>query len=359
MDGIDVIHVPGQATSHCFGGDGTTAAQPPWDDFLVGPENRLVPVAIDAILEPRDPGPGPIVFYGPCGSGKTHLAAGLVAAYRARFRRRPAVYIPAVDFGRELADAIDTQTTDDFRHRYRRASLLAIDDVDRLAGKEAAQRELASTLDAAAEAGGHVILTSLAPPGQLAGFLPQLQTRLTGGLTVPLALPGRETRLAIIRRLAEQRGLGLGEREAEALAMGLRASVRRLGGALATLQATCPPGGGVTLEAVEEYLAEQRPPAQPSLRDIAATVARHFSVRLADLRSPSRRQAVVAARDVAMYLARTITGKSLKQIGSFFSGRDHTTVSHGCCKAERLMRTDGVMRQAVERLRAQLEPAWT
>jgi len=88
-------------------------------------------------------------------------------------------------------------------------------------------------------------------------------------------------------------------------------------------------------------------------------VARHFSVRLADLRSPSRRQAVVAARDVAMYLARTITGKSLKQIGSYFSGRDHTTVSHGCCKAERLLRTDGTIRQAVERLRAQLEPAWT
>ena len=359
MDGIVVIHVPGQVAPPCLGGDGRAANQPLWDGFLVGPENRLVPVAVEAILDARDHGPGPILFFGPCGSGKTHLAAGLVAAYRARFRRRPAVYIPAVDFSRELADAIETQTTDDFRHRYRRASLLAIDDVDRLTGKEAAQRELASTLDAAAEAGGHVVLTSSVPPGQLAGFLPQLQTRLIEGLTVPLALPGPETRLAIVRRLAEQRGLQLGEREAKALAMGLGASVRRLAGALATLQAGCPANGTVTLEAIEEYLAAQRHPAQPSLRDIAAMVARHFSVRLADLRSPSRRQAVVAARDVAMYLARNITGKSLKQIGSYFSGRDHTTVSHGCCKAERLLRTDGTIRQAVERLRAQLEPAWT
>jgi chromosomal replication initiator protein len=105
-------------------------------------------VAVEAILEARDHGPGPVLFVGPCGSGKTHLATGLVAAYRARFRRRPAVYVPAVDFSREMADAIDTQAMDDFRQRYRQASLLAIDDVDRLAGKEAAQRELASTLDA-------------------------------------------------------------------------------------------------------------------------------------------------------------------------------------------------------------------
>jgi chromosomal replication initiator protein len=300
-----------------------------------------------------------VLFFGPSGTGKTHLAAGLVSAYRARFRRRPAVYIPAVDFSRELADAIETQATDDFRQRYRQAWLLAIDDVERLAGKEAAQRELASTLDAVAEAGRQVVLTSSLAPAQLAGFLPQLQTRLIEGLTVPLALPGPETRLAIVKCLAERRGSRLGECEARAFAMGLKASVRRLAGALAALEAACPGNGEVTLEAVEEYLARERHAAQPSLRQIAASVARHFSVRLTDLRSPSRRQAVVAARDVAMYLARTLTGNSLKQIGSYFSGRDHTTVSHGCSKAERLLRTDGTIRQAVERLREQLEPVWT
>jgi chromosomal replication initiator protein len=234
-----------------------------------------------------------------------------------------------------------------------------MDDVDRLAGKEAAQRELASTLDTILEAGGQVLLTSSVAPGQLAGFLPQLQSRLIGGLTVPLALPGPLARMAIVRRLAELHGIDLGQREAETLALGLASSVPRLLGALATLQAACESGDPITLQRVRAYLKELRTAATPSLRDISVAVARHFSLRLADLRSPSRRRAVVVARDVAMYLARTLSGTSLKQIGSYFSGRDHTTVSHGCWKTNSLLRTDGAIRDAVARLRARLEPALT
>jgi chromosomal replication initiator protein len=258
-----------------------------------------------------------------------------------------------------MADAIDTQAVDEFRQRYRRPSLLAIDDVDRLAGKDAAQRELASTLDTILEAGGQVLLTTSVAPGQLPGFLPQLQSRLIGGLTIPLALPGPLARVAIVRRLTELRGIDLGQREAETLALGLPLSVPRLSGALATLQAACESGDPITLQHIRAYLKEQRTAATPSLREIATAVARHFSLRLADLRSPSRRRAVVLARDVAMYLARTLSGTSLKQIGSYFSGRDHTTVSHGCWKTKSLLRTDGAIRDAVARLRVRLEPALT
>jgi chromosomal replication initiator protein len=351
--------------------------------FWVGPENHLVAAGVEAILERGGPGSGPVVFCGPCGSGKSHLALGSVNAYKARYRQRSAVYVTAIDFARELADAIDTQAVDEFRRRYRQPSLLAMDDVDRLAGKDASQRELAATLDAILDAGGQALLTSSAAPGQWTGFLPQLQSRLVGGLTIPLALPGPEARAAILRRLAEMRGLDLGEREAEALAQGLKSSVPRMAGALATLEAahrakqasdntdreqtrpahrdaaTAPHDEkpAITRALIRAYLAEQTSAVKPSLRDIAAAVARHFSLRLADLRSPSRRRSVVVARDVAMYLARALSGTSLSQIGAYFSGRDHTTVSHGCWKTQLLVGSDEGIRDAVARLRAQLEPA--
>ncbi len=198
--------------------------------FWAGPENRLVAAGIETILERRGQGFGPVLFFGPCASGKTHLALGSVSAYRTSHRQRSAAYVTAVDFSRELADAIDTQTVDEFRQRYRRPSLLAIDDVDRLSGKDASQRELAATLDAVLEAGGQMLLTSSVAPGQLTGFLPQLQSRLIGGLTIPVALPGLEARAGIVRRLAELRGLELGPREAETLARELKWSVPRLSG---------------------------------------------------------------------------------------------------------------------------------
>jgi chromosomal replication initiator protein len=367
-EGTQLRHFPkGEGTQlrHFPKGEGTELRPLPKGEgillggFWVGLENRLVAGGVEAILERRSQGSGPVVFFGPCGSGKTHLALGCVSAYRARYRQRSTAYATAVDFARELADAIDTHAVDDFRRRYRRPSLLAIDDVDRLAGKAASERELASTLDAVLEAGGQMLLTSSVAPGELTGFLPQLQSRLISGLTIPLALPGPLARVAIVRRLAELRGLELGKREAETLALGLRWSVPRLSGALATLEAARQAGEAIGLRLIREYLAEQESAAKPSLRDIAAAVSRHFSLRLADLRSPSRRRAVVVARDVAMYLARAISGTSLKQIGFYFSGRDHTTVSHGCWKTKLLLGSDEAIRDAVARLRAQLEPAWS
>ena len=197
----------------------------------MGAENRLVPVAIEAILKARNPGYGPVVLYGPSGTGKSHLAMGLVGVYRTRWRQRPAVYVPAVDFGRELADAIETQSMDEFQERYRRASLLAIDDVDRLAGREASQRELTYTLDAVLEAPAAKWCLPARWPRATDRLPSEPAARMMGGLTVPLAVPGAETRLAILKRLAEERRIELGEREAKTLAVGLEWPVPRLAGA--------------------------------------------------------------------------------------------------------------------------------
>lgn len=356
MDSIVSLPIPGRMVEHRAGGTPPLGTVAPLGEFVVGPENRLVTVAIRAVLEDPPGQYSPIVFYGPTGTGKSHLATGLISVWKSRSPGRPAWYVPALDFARDLNDAIETQSVDDFQARYRQASLVVFDDVDRLSGKPAAQRELLYTLDALNDSGGWVVLTSATAPELLTGILPNLQSRLLAALTVPLALPGPETRLAILGRLTGPRSIVLAESAAKALAEGLNVPVSGLAGALNQLALAAKiEGQPIELEHVERFLAG-RTKTDPSLRDIAVFTAKHFSLKLADLRSPSRRRAVVTARDVAMYLARTLTGKSLQQIGSYFDGRDHTTVSHGCGKTERLLQTDPAIREAVETLRERLQP---
>jgi chromosomal replication initiator protein len=318
----------------------------------------LARVALETVVEGGSEHFNPIVFHGPPGMGKTHLAMGLAAAWKSRSRQSQAVYVPAIDFARELADAIEEQAVGDFRTRYRQASLLAIDDVDLLCTKEGAQRELVYTIDALLESGGRVVLTSSTPPEDLTGLVPNLLGRLLSGLSVGLALPGVETRFAILSRLARSRQVAVGEAVLRLLADKLSAPVPALLGALHELElAARVDGGAITLERARQYLAQRTSSSRPTLGEIAVATARHLSLRLADLRGPSRRRAVVAARGVAMYLARTLTASSLKQIGTYFHGRDHTTVSHGCRKTERLLESDPAIRDAVRLLGEQLRPA--
>jgi chromosomal replication initiator protein len=329
----------------------------PLREFLIGPENRLVLVAIDAVLEGAIPQFQPIVLHGPAGCGKSHLAHGLVSIWRTRFRDRSAVYVTGADFARQLADALETRTIDDFHARFREAGFLAIDDLDLLAAKPAAQRELIPAIDAVAEGGGRVVVTSLWAPERLSGIAPDLQSRLVGGLAVPLALPAQETRRVILRRLAAMRQLDLGDDVTEVLADNLNVPVPLLAGALLQLETEARLAGrAISVEAAQQLLAARSAVGVPSLREIALAAAQHFAVRLSDLRSPSRRRAVVTARDVAMYLARALTNKSLREIGTYFAGRDHTTVSHGCVKTERLLESDPTIRTAVEQLRDRLRP---
>ena len=325
-------------------------------EFVVGPENRLVEVAVRSVLDDTNHAYNPLVLYGPSGTGKSHLALGLAAAWKARFRRRPVVHTMAIDFARELADAIQTRTVDDFGIRYRRASLLVVEDLGDLAGKQAAQRELRFTLDALVGAGGRVILTATAAAGQLVGIAPGLQSRLVAGLAVPLAPPGPDARLVILQRLARLRGMELSESVARLLADGLSVTVPELLGVLVRLEMLALVDGGVIdVESARRYLAERNGSRQPSLHEIALATARHFSLKLAELRSPSRRRAVVAARGVAIYLARQLTGQSLAQIGQYFGGRDHTTVSHGHRKTEERLETEPGIRHAVLELQERLQ----
>jgi chromosomal replication initiator protein len=312
----------------------------------------------------------------------------------------------AVDFARELAEAIETQAVEEFRARHRGASLWVLEDLGQLAtrrsGKLSAQEELIYTLDTLVGADRWAVITCSALPADLPGILPALQSRLMSGLTVPMSPPGPEARLAIIQQLAAARELAIPEPAARILAEGLEGTARKLTGAILELMAAVEAGpasprragdadaepgrtinrqdaasagelsdrpreknhgckrslsklrGMLDADCARRYVAQRNRGRYPTLHEIALATAKHFSLRLADLRSPVRRRALVTARGVAVYLARHHAGATLDDIGRYFGSRHHTTIIHSCQKTEELLKSDLTIRDAVEHLRQML-----
>ena len=333
--------------------------------FVVGPENPLVNIAVQSVLNGPVPigSPvqyNPLVFHGPSGVGKSHLALGLHAAWKRRYQGRLSLWVTAQNFARDLHEAIETKTVGEFRTPYRRIRMLVLEDLDYLAGRSAAQRELLSVLDTMLTTGRQVMLSASSPPQQLSKFLPQLVARLTEGLVVPLVFPAKEARTAILGRLADIRGIRLLQEAVSRLAEGLCVSVPQLMEALEQLESFAGRGNQpLDADLVRQFLDRWRRARQPSVHQIALLVARRFTVKLSALRSASRSRAVVTARGVAMYLARQLTDKSLKQIGQYFGDRDHTTVAHGCQRTEQRLTSEPAIQDAVVLLRNQVNLART
>ncbi len=329
-------------------------------EFLAGSENRLIGVAIEALLKRPEPGYNPLVIHGPSGTGKTHLARGL-AAERLDERgpkSQSVVYVTGADFARLLGEAIDARETAKLRERFRGASLLILDDLTALATKRVAQQELIHTLDAVIDGGGQVVVTSRTPPDRIATLLPALGSRLSAGLTVSLALPAAPARLALLERFAAMRRIALPATAARSLAEGLSVTVSELSGALTELHwQAAREGSSIDAARVRRFLADRQLRLRPSLRTITAMSAKYFGLRMSDLTGPSRRRGIVQARATAMYLARLLTGRSLSELGAYFGRRDHTTVLHSVRLIESRLRADPTTKRAIAEIRKLLAQA--
>ena len=327
---------------------GPEAARYPFSEFVAGPENRLTNTALQGFMQRAATTYSPLVLYGPHGAGKSHLAHGLIDWWVERYPDARVLYLPAGDFVKQYNRALEEHRLDEWRAELEGLSLFVLDDVGQLANKEAAQHELTRLLDEWTDRDALVVVVGRSRAPHAAVRSPTLSSRLSAGLAVPVALPGLATRRTILQELAKTRQLDISRRMIDGLASSLPASVPALVSALLELELHGQLAGQpVDSRQLRDLVAERREVQAPTLREIATRTAKYFGLKLADLKSPQRRQPLVAARGVAMYLARQLTDKSLGQIGEFFGGRDHTTVLHGCRRTEGLMARDRATRQAL------------
>ncbi len=339
----------------------------PLDDFLVGPENALAFEGAMALARGESTGLSPLVIHGPSGVGKSRLLAGLVAE---RLARRPdtiAAHLEAETFAALCAEAAGRPGGwAELRARFRRLDLFVLEDLHALDRAPLALAELAHTLDALDEAGASVAVSARAGPGRWDGdgWPSRLVNRLVGGLSVRVDPPGPDLRRRYALDRARARGLTLAAEALDALAESAD-GFRTLDGWLArvALASAVDPLGGRPLgrPRVESILSDDpgQPDATATLDRIARAVADRFGVRLRDLRSSSRRQALVVPRHLAIHLARLHTGLSFASLGAYFGGRDAATIRHACRAASLRLASDPSLASAVSTLIPTIEPPRT
>jgi len=336
------------------------APAPALAEYIGGLENSLVPVALETVFQ-EQPKFNPIVFFGPTGTGKSLLVQLIATRWKRDNKAARMVLTTGADFAREYAHAVETDSISDLRLKYRRAGLVAIDDLHEIEDKTAAQSELVRTLDALLDRHQRVIVTLPHSPADTAVLLPTLSGRLSAGLTVPLHPPGPAARRLILRSLASARCISLPNRVVDLVASDTLSDTRKPGTVPRLLQTLLrleqfpfDRHAAISEQDLRRCLQTADDGEQLQLQSITKRVSKYFNLRSADLKGKTRQQRVVRARGVAMFLARQLTANSLESVGRHFGNRDHTTVLHACRKTESLIEADPSIRQAVEDLKTEL-----
>lgn len=324
--------------------------------FLAGPENAVLAAAC-AALPTRPTWTSPLVIWGPSGSGKSLLLGGLERQALAACGETAARRLTAAEFAAELNRAHRADRLSVWRAALRQLEWFGLDDLESLGAFPSAQGELRHLLDALADRGAAVVITSRVAPAQASELEPGLRGRLLGGLPLGIAPASVEVLVEIARLHALGHDWKITEETVECLAREACGLPGRLITQLTLLAELTPEGRTVTVADAERHLALRRAATAPSLAGITRTTARQFGVSLAEMRGPSRRRSVVLARGIAMYFARRRAGLSLTEIGRYFAGRDHTTVLHQCQKLTRLSRSDRQVQALMLRVEEALDEA--
>jgi chromosomal replication initiator protein len=330
-----------------------------FDTFIRGESNKLAYAAAMAVA--NNPGGtryNPLVIYGTVGLGKTHLIQAIGNAALQKFPSARVLYTSSDRFTVEFVDSIQNNRSNEFQALYRSVDLLIVDDVQFFAGKERTQDIFFHSFNALRELGKQIILTCDRPPKELKDIDDRLLNRLQWGLTADIAAPDLETRIAILRHKAIADGIELSGEVIEYLATNITANIRELEGCLISLLAISSlEGKEPTLELAREVLRKIAKRSAPilSIESIQRLVSRRFGIEEEALRAKTRRQEVVIARQVAMFLCKELTNHSLKSIGLHFGGRDHSTVIYAVQTIQEDMKRDPTIEKKIEELRRQLE----
>ncbi len=329
-----------------------------FDKFVVGKPNEFAYAAARRVAEAQSVSFNPLFLYGGVGLGKTHLMNAIAWEILERDPSRTVMYLSAEKFMYRFVRALREQNTVDFKEQFRSVDVLMIDDVQFIGGRDATQEEFFHTFNALVDQGRQIILSADKSPSDLEGVEERLKSRLNCGLVADIHATTYELRLAILETKAEQMVLDAPRQVLEFLAHKITSNVRELEGALNRVAAhTQLVGRELTLETTQEVLHDllRANDRRVTIEEIQKRVAEHFNIRISDMHSARRARSVARPRQVAMYLAKQLTSRSLPEIGRKFGGRDHTTVMHAVKKVDELRDHDTTFAEDVELLRRMLE----
>ncbi|MFT8563526.1 MAG: chromosomal replication initiator protein DnaA [Acetobacter orientalis] len=329
-----------------------------FDTFVVGKPNEFAYACARRVAEkPSSVGFNPLFLYGGVGLGKTHLMHSIGAELLQRGNVSVA-YMSAEKFMYRFIAAIRSQSTMEFKEQLRSVDVLMIDDLQFLIGKDNTQEEFFHTFNALVDAGRQIIVSADKSPSDLSGLEDRLRTRLGCGMVADIHATTFELRISILESKAAASGVIVPTKVLEFLAHKITSNVRELEGALNRLIAHANLfGRPVTLEATQDVLHDilKAHDRRVTIEEIQKKVAEHWNIRLTDMSSARRARVVARPRQVAMYLAKQLTSRSLPEIGRKFGNRDHTTVMHAVSRVEEIMACDAAFAEDVELLRRMLE----
>ncbi|MDO9871916.1 chromosomal replication initiator protein DnaA [Glaesserella parasuis] len=320
-----------------------------FDNFVQGKSNQLAKaVAQQVASNPGESHCNPFSLYGGTGLGKTHLLHAIGNEILKQNPNARVVYIHSERFVQDMVKAIKANTIENFKKFYRSLDVLMIDDIQFFANKEATQEEFFHTFNSLFERSKQIIVTSDVFPKNIENIEERIRSRLSWGVNAAIEPPELETRVAILMKKAEERGIELSEDVAFFLGQKLRTNVRELEGALnRAIVWSNFTSRQITIDAVREALKDLIASYDHliTIENIQKTVAEYYNIKMADLKSKSRTRSVARPRQMAMALAKELTNHSLPEIGREFGGRDHTTVMHACKTINELRDTDNSIQE--------------
>ena len=321
-----------------------------FDRFIVGNSNKFAHAAAVAVAENPGKAYNPLFIYGNSGLGKTHLLYAIGQSIHARDPKKKIAYVKGDEFTNQMVKSIKDGTAEEFRTRYRDVDLFLVDDIQFIAGKQQTQNEFFHTFNNNYEAGHQIVITSDRPPMEMSLLDDRLRTRFEGGLMADIQPPDLETRMAIIRNKAAQLGLLLSDEAVEYIAEKITSNIRQLEGVIKRLTAYKEILNEViTIDNIKRAIEDINRTGEyiPKPETIIRETAKYYSQKEEDLRGQSRSKNTAMARQVAMYLMRTLTNATLNEIGDQFGGRNHATVLSSIRKVEELMQSSPKMNEII------------
>ena len=334
-----------------------------FENFVVGKPNELAHAAARRVAEGADVTFNPLFLHGGVGLGKTHLMHAIAHELRPRQPETNGLYLSAEQFMYRFITALRERKMMDFKQLFRSVDILMVDDVQFIAGKDSTQEEFFHTFNALVDGQKQIIISADRAPGEIKGLEDRIKSRLQCGLVVDLHPTDYELRLGVLQTKAElykaqYPGLEIADGVLEFLAHRISTNVRVLEGALTRLFAFASlVGREITLDLTQDCLADvlKASDRKVTVEEIQRKVSEHYNIRLSDMIGPKRLRTYARPRQIAMYLAKQLTSRSLPEIGRRFGGRDHTTVMHGVKRIEELSHKDSQIADDLELLRRALE----